>query len=100
MNLKEAKDLVMHTPRHDTLRLPLIFILILLMGFSINVCGDSEEAAVRIEEAAEPPVVTIDRWPPVPDRSDAEILADRILQRETDDFYFDIATTEPTYRTR
>ena len=29
--------------------------------------------------------------PPVPDRSDAEILADRILQRETDDFYFDIA---------
>ena len=27
--------------------------------------------------------------PPIPDRSDAEILADRILQRETDDFYFD-----------
>ena len=33
----------MHIHRHDTLRLRLIFILILLMGFSINVCGDSEE---------------------------------------------------------
>ena len=82
----------MHIHRHDTLRLRLISIFILLMGFSINVCGDSEEDEVRIDEAAEPPVVTIlDSVPPVPDRSDAEILADRILQRETDDFYFDIA---------
>ena len=83
----------MHTPRHDTLCVRLIFILILLIGLSINVCGDSEEdAEVLIDEAAEPPVVTIlDNAPPVPDRSDAEILADRILQLETDDFYFDIA---------
>ena len=60
------------------------------MGFSINGCGDSED-----EEEVDPLLVTIiDRrsdGPPVPDRSDAEILADRILQRETDDFYFDIA---------
>ena len=85
----------MHTLRHNTLCLPLIFIFILLMGFSINGCGHAEEAAVLIEEAAESPVVTIiDRrsdGPPVPDRSDAEILADRILQRETDDFFFDTA---------
>ena len=82
----------MHTPRHNTLRLRLISIFILLMGFSINVCGDSEEDEVLIDEAAEPPVVTIlDSVPPVPDRSDAEILADIILKRETDDFFFDIA---------
>ena len=84
----------MHTPRHDTLRLRLIFIFILLIGFSINVCGDSEDAEVLIDEEAEPPVVTIlDRWPDDPfglDRSDAEILADDILQRETEDFFFDI----------
>ena len=82
----------MHIPRHNPLRLPLIFIFILLMGFSINVYGDSEEDEVRIDEAAEPPVVTIlDSVPPVPDCSEAEILADIILQLETDDFYFDIA---------
>ena len=79
----------MHIHRHDTLRLRLIFIFILLMGFSINGCGDSED-----EEEVDPLLVTIiDRrsdGPPVPDRSDAEILADRILRRETDDFYFDI----------
>ena len=33
----------MYTPRHDTLRLRLIFIFILLIGFSINSCGDSED---------------------------------------------------------
>ena len=67
----------MHTPRHPPLRLPLIFIFILLMGFSINGCGHSEEIEVLIEEAAKPPVVTIlDSFPDVPDRSEAEILAD------------------------
>ena len=80
----------MHIHRHDTLRLRLIFIFILLMGFSINGCGDSED-----EEEVDPLLVTIiDRrsdGPPVPDRSDAEILADRILQRETEDFFFDTA---------
>ena len=63
------------------------------MGFSINVCGDSEEDEVLIEEAVEPPIVTIDRWsdgPYGPKRSDAEILADEILERETDDLYFDV----------
>ena len=85
----------MHTLRHNALCLRLISIFILLIGLSINVCGDSEEdAEVLIEEAAEPPVVTIiDRrsdGPPLPDRSDAEILADKILRHETDDFYFDI----------
>ena len=95
MNLKEATDLVMHTLRRNTLCLRLISIFILLIGLSINVCGDSEEdAEVLIDEQAEPPVVTIlDRnsaGPPVPDRSDAEILADKILRHETDDFYFDI----------
>ena len=73
----------MHTSRQDTLRLQLISILILLIGLSINGYGD-----------AEPPVVTIlDSWsdgPPVPNRSEAEILADRILERETADFFFDI----------
>ena len=58
-------------------------IFILLIGLSINGYGD-----------AEPLVVTIlDRWsdgPAVPARSDAEILADEILERETADFYFDI----------
>ena len=79
----------MFTPPNSTLPLPLIFIFILLIGLSISGCGDSED-----DEEAEPLVVTIiDRWsagPSVPDRSDAEILADRILQRETDDLYFDI----------
>ena len=42
----------MHTPRHDTLCLRLIFIFILLMGFSINGCGDSEEEEVLIDEPA------------------------------------------------
>ena len=73
----------MHTSRHNPLRLRLIFIFILLIGFSINGYGD-----------ADPPVVTIidrrsDR-PYVPARSDAEILADKILERETEDFFFDI----------
>ena len=83
---------MMDTPRHNPLRLRLISIFILLIGFSINGCGDSEEDEALIEEAAEPPVVTIlDRFPSVPARSDAEILADDILQRETDDFFFDTA---------
>ena len=94
MDLKEAKDFVMHTSRHAPLCLRLIFILVLLIGFSINVCGDSEDAEVLIEEAAEPLIVTIlDSWsdhPPVSDRSDAEILADRILEWETADLFFDI----------
>ncbi|RKU09420.1 hypothetical protein C6502_12955 [Candidatus Poribacteria bacterium] len=84
----------MPTPRHDTLCLRLIFILILLIGFCVSGCGDSEEAEALTEEAAEPLVVTIlDSWsdrPAVPTRSDAEILADRILERETEGFYFDI----------
>ena len=76
----------MHTSRDDTLRLRLIFIFILLMGFSINGCGDSED-----DEEADPLLVTtIDGRGPYTERSDAEILADRILQLETDDFYFDI----------
>ena len=73
----------MDTPRHNTPRLPLIFIFILLIGLNINGYGD-----------AEPLVVTIlDSWsdaPPVPARSDAEILADIILARKTADFYFDL----------
>ncbi len=77
----------MFTPPNNILPLPVI--LILLIGLSINGCGDSED-----EEEVDPLLVTIiDRrsdGPPVPDRSDAEILADRILRRETDDFYFDI----------
>ena len=81
----------MHTSRHNTLCLRLIFIFILLIGFSINACGDSEAAEVLIEEEAEPLVVTIiDEWTFPPKRPDAEILADKILQRETEDFYFDI----------
>ena len=84
----------MFTPPNSTLPLPLIFIFILLIGLSISGCGDSEDDEVLIEEEAEPLVVTIiDRWsagPSVPDRSDAEILADTILRRETEDFYFDI----------
>ena len=83
----------MDTPRHNTLCLRLIFIL--LIGFSINGCGDSEDDEILIDETAEPPIVTIiDRWsagPSVPDRSDAEILADTILRHETDDFFFDTA---------
>ena len=80
----------MHTPRHPPLCLLLIFIFMLLMGFSINGCGHSEEIEVLIEEAAKPPVVTIiDEWRSQPKRPDAEILADRILERETDDFFFD-----------
>lgn len=73
----------MHTSRHNPLCLQLTFILILLIGLSINGYGD-----------AEPLVVTIlDSWsdgPAVPARSDAEILTDRILVWETADFYFDI----------
>ena len=82
----------MDTSRQDTLCLWLI--LILLIGFSINGCSDSEDDEDLIDEGAEPLVVTIiDKWsddPPVPERSEAEILADKILQRETEDFYFDL----------
>ena len=81
----------MDTPRRNTLCLRLIFIFILLIGFSINVCGDSADDEVLIEEAAEPLVVTIlDEWTYLPKRPEAEILADRILERETEDFFFDI----------
>ena len=84
----------MFTPPNSTLPLRLISIFILLIGLSISGCGDSAGDEALIEEEAEPLVVTIiDRWsagPSVPDRSDAEILADTILRHETDDFYFDI----------
>ena len=81
----------MDTPRHNPLRLRLISIFILLICLSINTCADSEEVEVLIDEAAEPLVVTIiDEWSYPIKRPDAEILADKILQRETDDFYFDI----------
>ena len=79
MDLKEAKDLVMDTPRYDPLRLRLISIFILLIGLSINGCD------VELPVAA-----ILDGYPDIPNRSDAEILADGILQRETDDFFFDL----------
>ena len=83
----------MFTSPNHTLPLPLIFIL--LIGFGISGCGDSEDDEGRIDEAAEPPVVRIiDSWealPYLPKRPDAEILADDILERETEAFYFDIA---------
>ena len=81
----------MFTSPNNTLPLPLISIFILLIGLSINSCGDSEEAEVLIEEEAEPLVVTVidERTFPTK-RPDAEILADRILERETEAFYFDI----------
>ena len=82
----------MDTSQHNTLCLPLI--LILLIGFSINGCGDSEDDEDLIDEGAKPLVVTIidkrSDGPAVPARSDAGILADKILQRETEDFYFDL----------
>ena len=85
----------MDTPRQGSLRLRLICIFILLIGFSINGCGDSDDDEVLINEEAEPLVVTVlggwsDR-PAVPARSESEILADEILERETEDFFFDIA---------
>ena len=81
----------MDTPRHNTLCLPIIFIFIVLIGFSINGCGDSDDDEDLIEEATEPLVVTIiDEWPFSTKRPDAEILADNILRQETEDFYFDI----------
>ena len=43
-----------------------------------------------------PVAAILDGYPDIPNRSDAEILADGILQRETDDFFFDLPTTEPT----
>ena len=90
----DLKDSAMFTPPNNTLLLPLIFIFILLIGFSINGCGDSDDDEGLIEEEAEPLVVTIiDGWealPYLPKRPDAEILADTILQQETEDFYFDI----------
>lgn len=81
----------MFTPPNNTLPLPLISIFILMIGFSISGCGDSADDEGLIEEEAEPLVVTIiDRWPFPPKRPDAEILADKILGQETEDFYFDI----------
>ena len=82
----------MDTSQHNTLCLPLISILILLIGFCISGCGDSEDDEGRIDEVAEPPVVRIiDEWPFSTRRPAAEILADDILERETEAFYFDIA---------
>ena len=82
----------MFTPPNNTLPLPLISIFILLISFSINGCGDSAGDEVLIEEEAAPLVVTmIDGRGPYTKRSDAEILADQILQRETEDFFFDTA---------
>ena len=82
----------MSTPPNNTVPLPLISIFILLISFSINGCGDSAGDEVLIEEEAAPLVVTmIDGRGPYTKRSDAEILADQILQRETEDFFFDTA---------
>ena len=81
----------MFTPPNNPLPLRLIFIFILLMGLSINSCGDSDDDEGRIDEGAEPPVVRIiDEWPFSTRRPAGEILADDILARETADFYFDI----------
>ena len=81
----------MHTSRHDTLCLRLISIFVLLIGLSISGCGHSEDDEVLIEEEAEPPVVTIIDEPTYPTRRrEPYILADRILERETEDIYFDI----------
>ncbi|RKU09421.1 hypothetical protein C6502_12960 [Candidatus Poribacteria bacterium] len=84
----------MPTSQQDPLRLPLISILILLIGFCISGCGDSEDDEGRIDEAAEPLVVTIinkrSDGPAVPARSDAEILADKILRHEIEAFFFDL----------
>lgn len=80
--------------QHNTTPLTLFTMFFLLIGLCISGCGDSENDEVLIEEEAEPLVVTIiDKWsddPPVPERSEAEILADTILQRETEDFFYDI----------
>ena len=82
----------MFTPPNSILSLPLISILILLIGFCISGCGDSDDDEVLIDEVAEPPVVRIiDEWPFSTRRPAAEILADDILARETAAFYFDIA---------
>ena len=81
----------MFTPPNNIVPLTLIPIFILLIGLSISGCGDSEDDEVLIEEEVEPLVVTIiDEWPFPTKRPDAEILADKILQRETEDIYFDI----------
>ena len=66
--------------------------LYLINKLQINGCGDSAGDEVLIEEEAAPLVVTmIDGRGPYTKRSDAEILADQILQRETEDFFFDTA---------
>lgn len=78
--------------QYSTTCLTLLAVCFVLMSVG---CGDSDDDEDLIEEGAEPLVVTIiDKWsddPPVPERSEAEILADIILERETEDFYFDIA---------
>ena len=80
----------MHTPRHDLLRLPLIFIFILLIGFSVSGCGDSDDDESLIDEEVEFFMVTvIAGGAPELHRSDAGILADRILLRETEWIFFD-----------
>lgn len=74
--------------QHSTTCLTLLAVCFMLIGIG---CGDSDDDEVLIEEEAEPPVVTIiDDWTLLTKRPDAEILADKILRRETEGFFFDL----------
>ena len=79
--------------QHGTTPLVLFALCFLFIGFCIGGCGDSDDSdddKLLIDEEMESFMVTvIAGGAPEIDRSDAEILADRILVRETEDIFFD-----------
>ena len=73
--------------QHTTTCLTLLAVCFVLMGVG---CGDSDDDEVPANEEPQPAVVTIiGGWPDQVKRPDAEILADKILYRETEDLFFD-----------
>ena len=61
--------------------------LIVLTGFSMGGCSNSDDDTVTIDEPAAPLVVKTSCSHPI--RSDATYLADRMLYDESDDLLFD-----------
>ena len=76
--------------QHSTTPLVLFVLFFLLIGLCISGCGDPDEITGLIDEEINAFLVTvIVGGAPELARSDAEILADRILVRETEDIFFD-----------
>ena len=72
--------------QHNATRLTLLVVCFVLMGVG---CDDSDDDVLIDEEAGSAVVTIIGGWPDQAKRPDPEILADKILYRETEDLVFD-----------